>query len=225
VPPSSPRHFVRVHDEVRGPYDVAQLRDLAEAGVVTPDTPAASQLAGPWAALGGHPERDVIFPPRVELPLKPATLPAASDANAPRVILSDIIAAAVTGDRVLRPSHPPDLAAYQAAKTAGPLNEVQEMVRAVNEREAQFAPPPPPPPQRPLLTRRAKTILVLALIGNSLLLAIPFAYDALGDMWSMVIIRGLDCALQRRPGHPVHGDAETVTGSGGAKPRPLAPGL
>jgi hypothetical protein len=185
------KSFVRVAGEVRGPYDVAQLAGLAEAGVVTPATESAVAMAGPWWPLAAHPAHETIFPPRTELGLKPVE-PAmvTGDTALPRINLTDILEAAVMPGRVLRPSHPPDLAAFEAAKNAAPLNDVQKMVRAVDEAEARFAPPFKLPPRKPLFTRRAKTIVVLAVLGNALLFAIPVAYDALGDTWAMVVFRG-----------------------------------
>jgi hypothetical protein len=89
---------------------------------------------------------------------------------------------------VLRPSHPPDLAAHLAAKAAAP-NEVELMVQEVNRVQAQFAPPPPPPPKwRP--SRKLKYVVAAGLLGNLALVAIPVAYGSWGEFWTMLVWQG-----------------------------------
>ncbi len=183
--------FVRVGDEVRGPCTPERLRDLAEAGVVTPATASARGLDGPWAPLGEQAERTEIFPERAPLGFKPTTFavlnpPAAADA-APMNVQEMIARAAVPG-KILRPDRPAATPAAESTTAAEP-NEVEAMVRAVQAVEEKFAPPPPPPPRwRP--SGRLKVCGTLALLGNGVILAIPTIYGGWDDFWSMTIVRG-----------------------------------
>lgn len=192
--PATADYFVRIGAEVRGPYSAGQLAALAEAGVVTPVTEAALHAAGPWRPLETHPAQAAIFPPRAVLTFKPTEFPVVNGPGgpdaAPPVEIRDLIAQAAVPGRVLRPSHPPELAAHLAAQqAAGAENEVAAMVRDVQAREAEFAPPPPPPaPWRP--SARLKWTVGLALAGNGLLAAIPTAYGAWDDPTSMLIVSG-----------------------------------
>lgn len=187
------RYFVRVGPEVRGPYEVAQLRELAEVEVITPASGAAPTRDGPWAALATVAEAADIFPPRAQLSLAAAKFAPTPDAPEP-VDLREVIARANQQERVLRPSHPPDLEAHFAAKAAAPPNEIQAMVRDVQGREAQFAPPPPPaPPWRP--SRRLVLIGTLAVIGNGMLAAILTWYEGWNHDLSIVITTGLVVVL------------------------------
>ena len=183
------RYFVRIGPEVRGPYDGGQLRQLAEVNVITPDTAAAVTSSGPWFKLGTVGEAPAIFPPRPELTFTEAKFAPTPDAAEP-LDLREIIAYSNHLERVLRPSHPPELAAHLAAKAAAPPNEVEAMVRDVQDREAQFAPPPPPAPKwRP--SRKLVLIVTLAVLGNGLLAGILTGYDGWRHELSLVITAGL----------------------------------
>src|SRR5688572_3119381 len=83
----APRYFVRVGPEIRGPYDVAQLRQLAEVGVIAPMSEVAVGREGPWVVLDRMAQRDEVFPARTSLRFKAAEFtaenPAVPDASAP----------------------------------------------------------------------------------------------------------------------------------------------
>lgn len=185
----SSRYFVRVGTEVRGPYDVAQLRQLAEVGVIARETESTIAADGPWTALETRTEGAEIFPPRVVLALKPTTFAVENDRAVPLANVPAFVAAAQTSGRLLRSrdevNHPP----APEPGPAAPPNDVELMVREVGEREAQFAPPPPPPPKR-RMQRRQKLVALIAVLGNGTLLAIPTVYHAWGDDWAMIVIRG-----------------------------------
>lgn len=185
-----PRYFVRVGEDVRGPYDVAQLRQLAEVDVITPAHEVAGAREGPWQPAGALAQQAEIFPPRTEHALKPTDFSVINDAATPAVDFRDIIEQAQVAGRVLRPSHPSDLAAHFAKKAAAEPNEIEAMVREVQARDAEFAPPlPPPPPWRP--SRRLVLVVSLAIAGNGLLAAILTFYDAWNHNHSQVITTGL----------------------------------
>ena len=62
MPP--PALFLRLNQEVRGPFGPDVLADLAQSGVVTPDTEASTDSGGPWIALRMRGDCAVLFPPR-----------------------------------------------------------------------------------------------------------------------------------------------------------------
>jgi hypothetical protein len=190
---ATPKYFVRVGEEVRGPYDGAKLRELAEVGVVTTETEAAVARTGPWGTLAEHPERAAIFPERTQLGFKATEFAVinrkVTEAEARPVEVQQMIAAAEVPGKILK------LTAGQAAVEPGkakveeaPPNEVELMVRAVNEVNAKFAGPPPPPPKR-RMSSNLKLVLALAVLGNGVLLAIPFYYGAWEDFWGMLLVR------------------------------------
>jgi hypothetical protein len=183
--------FVRVGDEVRGPYLPVRLRDLAEAGVVTPATAAAPGRDGPWTALGEQAARAEIFPERAQLGFKPTEFPVlnrtTTEEAAPLTVQEMVARAAVPG-KILRPERPAPTPGAAGA-TAPEPNEVEAMVRAVQAIEEKFAPPPAPLPRwRP--SGRLKVCGTLALLGNGVILAIPMIYGSWDDFWSMTIVRG-----------------------------------
>jgi hypothetical protein len=184
---SSTAYFVRVGGEVRGPYALAELAELAGRTVITPETEAAPSSDGPWSLMITLPERAAIFPARVALAAK-ANFTATSDSPT-AVHLTDVIASSATPGPLLRSRQDLEAEVYRAGPAATPPNEVEEMVRGVQAREVEFAPPLPPPPKRKM-SRRLMLILALAVLGNAVLAAIPIAYGALGDEWSMLIFRG-----------------------------------
>lgn len=184
---TAPQYFVRVGRQVRGPCDLARLQALAASREITPDTEVAASADGPWSLLITLPERGAIFSERILLATKPTFEPT-PDSPIP-VKLQDVIEDAATPGRVLRSRQELDAEVYRPAKPRPPENEVQAMVQSVQAREAEFAPPPPPAPKRKM-SRRFKFIAMLALAGNAALVAIPIGYHALGDEWSMLVIRG-----------------------------------
>ena len=185
-----PRYFVRVGEDVRGPYDIAQLRQLAEVDVISPANDVAGTREGPWQPAGTLAQQAEIFPPRTEHAFKPTDFSVINDAATPPVDFRDIIAQAQVTGPVLRPSHPPDLAAHFAKKAAAEPNEIEAMVREVQARDAEFAPPPPPPPPwRP--SRRLVLVVSLAIAGNGLLAAILTYYDGWNHNHSQVISAGI----------------------------------
>lgn len=128
-----------------------------------------------------------MFSDRIILATKP-TFEFTPDSSTP-VKLRDMIDDATTPGRVLRSRQELDADVYRPAKPPPPENEVQAMVQSVQAREAEFA-PPPPPARKKKLSRRFTLIAMLAVFGNAGLAAIPIAYDASGDEWSMLVIRG-----------------------------------
>jgi len=64
--------FLRLADELRGPFTREQLRLLAESGVITPETAGAAGAQGPWSPLRDRPDAAEIFPARREFQFKAA---------------------------------------------------------------------------------------------------------------------------------------------------------
>lgn len=186
---SPSRYFVRLAGEVRGPFAVAQLAEMAEVGAVTPASEAAETREGPWIALEQVPEREIIFPARRVLEFKPTAFESLNTSEQPPVDLRETIAHANRLESVLEKRRAVSPAYRPPEPPPGPANEVESMVRDVAAREAQFAPPLPPPPKRKL-SRHAKFVLALGVVGNAVLIALPSIYQARGDQLSMAIFSG-----------------------------------
>jgi hypothetical protein len=184
------RYYVRVGAaEIRGPYDVMQLRGLAEAGVVTPQTQVAVERDGSWAVLETLAVQASIFPPRTMLGFKPTAFTRVNDPAPPPPDRAAVISPAASGDRTLHPEKLRVDVSHPGEASAPPKNEVQEMVCEVLELEAKFA-PPRPIPSRKRINQRIKIVAVLALLGNAALGAVVWRYGVLKDEWSMLVIRG-----------------------------------
>lgn len=175
--------FVRIGEEVRGPYNLEQLRQLAEVAVIAPATMAAESATGPWTPLSTLAESPTLFPPRTELNFKPTAFVSVNQKSAPPPDAREVIAFARSTPL------PASAREIVVAKKSDAPNEVLAMVRDVEQRKAQFAPPPPPPPKwRP--GRRLQLCVVLALAGNATLAAIAVGYGAFHDELSMTILSG-----------------------------------
>ncbi|MSU24724.1 MAG: DUF4339 domain-containing protein [Opitutus sp.] len=173
--------FVRVGEEIRGPYHLEQLRQLAEVEVLTPRTLASESAAGPWTPLSTMAENPTLFPPRPELNFKPTNFVSLNEKSAPLPDAREVIAFAHSAPL------PASAREIVVAKKSEAPNEVLAMVREVEHQQAQFAPPPPPPPKwRP--SRRLQLCVVLAVAGNATLAAIAVGYGALHDELSMMIL-------------------------------------
>ena len=180
-------YYVRLGAAIEGPYDLAQLKELAIARTITPDTEAAPAKEGPWSLMITLPEKAKIFPTAVEFAAGAKFAPTA-DSLTP-VHLTDVIASSATPGPILRSREELEAEVYRPETPAAPPNEVEEMVRGVQAREAEFAPPPPPPPKRKL-SRRLMLVLTLAVFGNAVLGAIPLVYGTDGDVFGLLILRG-----------------------------------
>ena len=180
-------YYVRVGAAIQGPYDLARLKELASTRAITPETEAALSKEGPWSLMITLPEKKEIFPAAVGLAAG-AKFAATADSATP-VYLEDVIASSATPGPILRSRKELEADVYRPAKAATPQNEVEEMVRSVQAREAEFAPPVPPPPKRKL-SRRLVLVLTLAVLGNAVLGVIPLVYGTTGDEFGVMILRG-----------------------------------
>jgi len=54
--------FLRLNQEVRGPFGPELLAELAHSGVITPATEASADAAGPWIPLQALGDYGRMFP-------------------------------------------------------------------------------------------------------------------------------------------------------------------
>src|SRR4051812_2213987 len=98
------RYYVRVGAaEIRGPYDVMQLRGLAEAGVVTPQTLVAVERDGAWSMLETLAVQPIIFPPRTVLGFKPTAFTRINEDALPPPDRAAVISPTSSDGRILQP--------------------------------------------------------------------------------------------------------------------------
>jgi hypothetical protein len=185
----APGLFVQIGAEIRGPYDVEQLRQLAEVEVITPATEAAETATGPWTKLEMRTERAAVFPSRAQMKFKATEFAVKNRDSETPLDHRDMIAAANLPPPATAGAAAERFAAAEADKKSTASDEVGEMVREVARRHADFAPPPPPPKRR-RWSRRLKLVAVLAVVGNAVLAAIPVAYGAMHDGQSMMMVGG-----------------------------------
>lgn len=174
---------VRIGGEVRGPFRLAQLIELAEGGAITPATEAALAADGPWSPVQAWPECAQIFPPRAARGFKATEFTSVNRDSAPPVDHRDVIAWAN------RPPPPGVKPAIPTPPKPEPVSEVAEMVREVARIDALRAKPEVITPRKNA-NRRLVHYFILAALGNGVLAGIMFHYDALSDEWSRMIIFG-----------------------------------
>lgn len=173
------RYFLQLDGAINGPYRADQVHDLVVGQVIHARTPVAPSAEGPWLPLADVPELagSVARRPAVAA-FKPGEVEMINERGAKGVDLREVIAAAQVRGPVLggyaRGSAPP------ASAAAGALNDVQELVRAVQATEAKFAPPPPLPPKR----RVRRSTWVIAVLWVAMLLVALGLRLGYADRWN-----------------------------------------
>jgi hypothetical protein len=165
-----PPLFLRLNNEVRGPFDWDRLCELAESGVITPATDSSPRGDGPWTVIRDAGDYHGVFPLRAQLQFKARPFKAVNRPSDPPVDHHALIAAANRG----RPAPP----AGAPLVTAQSGNEVEDILRLNREREKQagldqLKPAPPGP------NRRRRDYLMLLISGN---LVLFFGLNAIGGL-------------------------------------------
>jgi hypothetical protein len=182
--PDTPRLFLIIGGEIRGPFQPEQLRQLVEGGAITPATDASYAATGPWRVLSGHPESANLFPQRSEIHFKPAEFETVNRATVPPVDHRELIAWA---------NLPPPPSAFLRQDSAAPaipkpepVNEVLEIVREVARVDARYEKPMVFPSRRQQY-RHLIHYLILAAIGTGAVASIGFFYRPI-DSGSVLIL-------------------------------------
>lgn len=184
-------HFIRLAGAVRGPLALEDLRDLGQAGVVTPETELAASASGPWARLATLPLEAEVFPPRRVLGFKAAEFENVNRASgAAPVDTKETIehalrpAASLRGKEVtVKPL------GRRGAPDGEPLNEVQVIVQEVGRKVAEHA-GPVALPGAIIPFPRWRWFAVAAGIGSAGMLLIPLCYKSGYDAMTVTILSG-----------------------------------
>lgn len=165
-----PPLFLRLNNEVRGPFEWDRLCELAESGVITPATESSPGGNGPWTAIRDAGDYSGVFPLRAQFQFKARPFEAVNRPSDPPVDHPALIAAANRGRPASPASGPPAV-----ARTT---NEVEDILRLNREYEKragldQLKPMPPVP------NRRRRDYLMLLIVGN---LVLFFGLNAIGGL-------------------------------------------
>lgn len=186
--PPPPPLFLRLNNEVRGPFGWERLCELAESGVITAATEVSPRSDGPWTAIREAENYAGVFPQRAQFQFKGRPFAKLNRPSDPPVDHHALIAAANRG----RPG-PPAGAPPAAAR---PGNAVEDILRLNREHEKragldQLKPQPPVP------NRRRRDYLMLLIGGNLVILLGLNAVGglALGGMLAVVFTLCLTWAL------------------------------
>jgi len=182
---ATPRFFLILGGEIRGPFRPEQLAQLVEGGAITPATASALAATGPWNPLGGRPECATLFPKRPELRFKPGEFETVNRDSVPPVDHRELIAWANLAPPLGATKVP---GAAPAAPKPEPVNEVLEIVREVARVEARFEKPMVFPTRRHQY-RHLIQYLILAAIGTAGVASIGLFYRPI-DSASVVILGG-----------------------------------
>ena len=145
--------YIRLNGEQRGPFGLEQLRELAEAGVVTPQSEASTQAAGPWTRLQDLPGCTGIFPERRQFQFKAREFEPVNRADAIPVDHRELIAAANRGRNPPLPGKPPTTP-----------NDVIEILQ--ENTRVQLRHERPVDPTRPPNRRRRDYLLVMTVVNG-----------------------------------------------------------
>ena len=124
--------FLRINQEVRGPFSPELLVELARLGVITPATEASANATGPWVSLQAMADCAAIFPVRPETRFRSQTFEDANPASTHPVNVRELIAAAN------RPAYPPPIAESPRPTGLPPGIDVAEILRENARIQAQF---------------------------------------------------------------------------------------
>jgi hypothetical protein len=133
------------------------LAELAQSGVITPDTEASPEAAGPWIPLRAIEDCPSFFPVRPEVRFKSPTFDNVNLAPALPVDHHALIAAAN------RPAPPPAKPGAQGTAGTPKANEVVEILRENARIQAQFEKPLDLTPRS---NRRRVDYLILMILVN-----------------------------------------------------------
>lgn len=153
--------FLRLDQEVRGPYGRKVLLELARNRLITPDTDASLNASGPWVPIETIGDLAWIFPVRRQFRFKKPSFENANGSSHPPVDHREIIAAA---NRPVLPRdavHPPDSTA------TSPPHEVEALLRE-NARLRSRLENILDPKRRP--NRRRRDYIVTMLVFNGFFL-------------------------------------------------------
>ena len=183
-----PPLFLHLNNEVRGPFNWDQLRELAESGVIMPATESSLSGAGPWTAICEVGDYAEVFPQRTKLQFKATLFERVNQPSDLPVDLHALIAAANRG----RPAPP----AGSPPAATRPGNQVEDILRLNREHEKragldQLKPMPPAP------NRRRRDYLGLLVGGNLVILLGLYSLGglALGGVLAVVFTLCLTWAL------------------------------
>ena len=177
------RWFVQLGGDVRGPLTPDALRQLGEVEVLTLDTPVAAAPEGPWQALSAWPEGASLLPAKRTFRLTPPPPPGPEAGVSTGISVKESFLAAaaplghLTGEQ----------AKVSPPLSSGPAEDVVAMVREVAAIDARLA-GERPLDLRPRSRRRLHHYLVLLVLGNAVLTAIPLWYGGPFDEFVLLIL-------------------------------------
>jgi hypothetical protein len=149
--------FLRLNQEVRGPFGPELLAELARSGVITPATEVSASAAGPWILLQAVGDYASIFPVRPAVQFKTKPFERVNRASDVPVDHRALIAAAN------RPTPSPAAAESPRPANPAPPNEVVEILRENARAQARFEKPVDLTPRS---NRRRLDYLILMIAGN-----------------------------------------------------------
>ncbi|MGA2445487.1 MAG: hypothetical protein ABSG50_08705 [Opitutaceae bacterium] len=149
--------FLRLNNEVRGPFGKDQLRELAELWVITPATEVSESAAGPWTRIQEAAGCADVFRERPQYQFKAKEFAKLNLDTTPPVDHRDLIAAANRGRSTAPGFYPP--AASKSPTT------VEEVLKLNREREHAAGLDVLKPMPR-VINRRRRDYLIVLIGGN-----------------------------------------------------------
>ena len=160
--------FLRLNNEVRGPFGKDQLRELAELWVITPATEVSESSAGPWTRIQEVTGCADVFRERTQYQFKAKEFAKLNLDTTPPVDHRELIAAANRGKSTAPGFFPP-------ASSKSPTT-VEEVLKLNRERERQAGLDVLKPMPR-AINRRRRDYWIVLIVGN---LVFFFGLNAIG---------------------------------------------
>jgi hypothetical protein len=158
--------YLRLQGKVLGPFALAQLRELAEGGAITPATEASADAGGPWSPLQTLPMRVLLFAERS--PFQPKEFERANVAGPPldhRAVIAAASRPRAAGPAAATPPRPATGSPAHDVFALLRLNLATEKGRGLHE----LAPRPPKKSRR-----RRDYFVVLGCIGAAIYAVLLF---------------------------------------------------
>ncbi len=152
-----PALFLRLNNEVRGPFRKEQLRELAELWIITPATEVSESVAGPWTKIQEATGCADVFRERTQYQFKAKEFAKLNLDTTPPVDHRDLIAAANRGNSTVPGFYPP-----ASAKSPTTVEEVLQLNRK-HERQTGLDVLKPMPP---VINRRRRDYWIVLIGGN-----------------------------------------------------------
>jgi hypothetical protein len=174
-----PALFLRLNNDVRGPFRKEQLQELAELWVITPATEVSESAAGPWTSIQEATEYADVFRERTQYQFKAKEFAKLNRYTTTPFDNWELIAAANRGNSAATGSPP-----LASSKSPTTVAEVLKLNRR-HQRQAGLDGLKPMPP---VINRRRRDYWIVLIGGNLFFFFVLNAFSGLAGAALMAFL-------------------------------------